>query len=157
MENICFCTYLTFALISQLTIATRLGYAKARSTAVFIEVQSKARTLGIVIYRCCLLEAGKDVIREDKSRQIDREYLTGQKGKVEASYTILSSTLTCALRVRLTAFKVAIWCCANGTHKRRQVGSGILRLERRSTQSITVICPGCSDFLSLVLCLCDPG
>jgi hypothetical protein len=152
-----FCQLSLLALVSRLTIAIQIGYAKARSTAVFIVGKNKTETLGIGIYRRCSLEAGKDVIHEAKSRQIDKEYLTGQKGKLEASYTILSNTLTCALRVRLTVFKVAI-CVVQMEHIRAvNWDSGILRLECRSTQSITAICPGCSHFLSVVLCLSDPG
>lgn len=99
---------------------------------------------------------GKHVIREAKSRQIDREYLTGKKWNLEASYTILSSTLTWALCVRLTVFKVAIWCRANGAHKRRHLGSDLLRLERRLARSIAATCPGCSAFSSLVVYPGDP-
>jgi predicted Na+-dependent transporter len=64
VENVCLCTYIAFALVSRLIIATQLGYTEARSTAVFIEGKSKVKTLGIGIYRRCSLEAGKDVSRE---------------------------------------------------------------------------------------------
>jgi hypothetical protein len=40
------------------------------------------------------------VIREGKSKQIDREYLAGKKRTVEASYSIGPSTLIRALWVR---------------------------------------------------------
>jgi hypothetical protein len=99
---------------------------------------------------------GKHVIREAKSRQIDREYLTGKKWKLEASYTILSSTLTWALCMRLTVFKVAIWCRADGAPKRRHLGSDLLRLERRLARSIAATCRGCSAFSSLVVYPDDP-
>lgn len=109
MENLSFITYLSFTLVSRLTMAIHIGYATTRSTAVFIEGTSKAKMLDIGIYWRCSLEAGKDVISEAKARHIDRTYLTGRKWELEASYTILSSKLTCALRVRLTVFEVAIW------------------------------------------------
>lgn len=73
------------------------------------------------------------------------EYLTGKKWNLEASYTILSSTLTWALCVRLTVFKVATWCCANGAHERRHLVWDLLRLAYRLTQSITAAYPGRSD------------
>ena len=50
MENLYVCSYLTFALVTRLTIAIRIGNATARSSAVFIEGKSKAKTLGIGIY-----------------------------------------------------------------------------------------------------------
>jgi len=109
VENLSFITYLSFTLVSRPIIAIHIGYAKARSTAVFIEGTSKAKMLDIGIYWRCSLEAGKNVIAEAKSRHTDRTYLTGRKGESEASYTILSSKPTCALRVHLAVFKVAIW------------------------------------------------
>jgi hypothetical protein len=99
---------------------------------------------------------GKHVIREGKSRQIDREVVTEKKWNLEASYTILSSTLTWALCVRLTVFKVATWCRANGTHKRRHLVSDLLRLERRLARSIAATYPGCLAFSSLVVYSGDP-
>jgi len=99
---------------------------------------------------------GKHVIREGKSKQIDRQYLPWKKWNVEASYTILSSSLTWALCVRLTVFKVATGCRANGAHKRRHLVSDLLRLERRLARSIAATCPGCSAFSSLVVYPGDP-
>src|SRR5450631_4211888 len=96
------------------------------------------------------------IIREGKSRQIDRERLTGTKCNLEASYMILSSTLTWALCVRLTVFNVATWSRVNGAHKRRHLVSDLLRLERRLARSIAATCPGCSAFSSLVVCPGDP-
>ena len=128
-------------LLSRFTTATRIGNATARSSAVFIKGTSKAKTLGIGIYWHCSLEAGKHVIHAAKSRQIDREYLTGKKWNLEATYFVLSNTLTCALCVRLAAGTVVVWGRPNGAHKRRQLGSHLLRLERRLTQSITSIRP----------------
>jgi hypothetical protein len=58
------------------------------------ESKSKTTTLGIGTYCHCSLEAGKHGIRESKSKQIDRQYLPRKKWNLEASYTILSSTLT---------------------------------------------------------------
>ena len=49
----------------------------------------------------------------------------------------------------LGSFKVAGLGRANGAHKRRQLGSDLLRLERRLAQSITATCPGCSAVSSL--------
>ena len=102
------------------------------------------------------MDTGKHVIHESKSRQIDKEYLTGKKWNLEASYTILSSTLTWALCVRLTVFKVATWCRANGAHRRRHLVSDFLRLDRRLARSIAATCPGCSTFSSLVIHPDDP-
>jgi hypothetical protein len=50
VENLYCCSYLAFALVIGLTIAIRIGNATARSSAVFIEGKSKAKTLGIGIY-----------------------------------------------------------------------------------------------------------
>jgi hypothetical protein len=50
VENPHSCSYLAFALVIRLTIAIRIGNATARSSAVFIEGKSKAKTLGIGIY-----------------------------------------------------------------------------------------------------------
>ena len=58
--------------------------------------------------------------------------------------------------MRLTVFKVAIWCRADGAPKRRHLGSDLLRLERRLARSIAATCPGCSAFSSLVVCPDDP-
>jgi len=41
VENVLLCTYLAFVLLSRLTIAIRVGNAKARSSAVFIDGKSK--------------------------------------------------------------------------------------------------------------------
>jgi len=66
VENLYFCSYLTFALVTRLTIAIRIGNATARSSAAFVEGKSKAKTLGIGIYWHCSLEARKRVSREAK-------------------------------------------------------------------------------------------
>jgi hypothetical protein len=50
VENLYFCSYLDFVLLIRLTIAIRIGNATARSSAVFIDGKSKAKTLGIGIY-----------------------------------------------------------------------------------------------------------
>ena len=50
VENLYFCSYLAFVLLIRLTIAIRIGNATARSSAVFIEGKSKAKTLGIGTY-----------------------------------------------------------------------------------------------------------
>ena len=50
MENLYFCSYLAFALVTRLTIAIRIGSVKTRSSAVCIEGKSKADTLDIAIY-----------------------------------------------------------------------------------------------------------
>ncbi len=50
VDNLFVGTYLAFVLLSRLTIAIRIGNAKARSSAVFIEGKSKDKTLGIGIY-----------------------------------------------------------------------------------------------------------
>ena len=50
MENLYFCSYLAFVLVIRLIIAIRSGSTKARSSAVFIEGKSKAKTLGVGIY-----------------------------------------------------------------------------------------------------------
>lgn len=99
------------------------------SSTVIIEGRRKVNTLGIGIDLRWSLEAGKHVIRDGKSRQIDREYLTGKKWNVKASYTILSNTLIWTLCVRLTVFNGATWSRANGAHKRRHLISDLLRLE----------------------------
>jgi len=55
------------------------------------------------------------------------------------------------LGARLIVINVAIWCRANGAHKRHLLGSDLLRLERRLARSIAVTCPGSSTFLPLVV------
>ena len=45
VENLYFCDYLAFVLLSRITIAIRIGNAKARASAVFIEGRRKAKTL----------------------------------------------------------------------------------------------------------------
>jgi hypothetical protein len=50
VDNLLFCTYLAFVLLSRLIIAIRLDNAKVLYSAVFIEGKSKATTLGIGIY-----------------------------------------------------------------------------------------------------------
>ncbi len=76
MENVCFCSSSAFALVSGFTITVRIGSVTARPTAVLIGGKSKAETLDSPHLLTLLIGAGKHVIREDKSRQIDREYLT---------------------------------------------------------------------------------
>jgi hypothetical protein len=78
----------------RLTTAIRIGNAKGRSWAALLKVKARQKTLGIGTYCRRSLEMGKHVIREGKSKQIDRQYLRWKKWNVEASYTILSSTLT---------------------------------------------------------------
>ena len=51
-----------------------------------------------------------------KSRQIDRECLPRKKWNVEANYTILSSTLTCASCAHFVTIKVAVWAHVNRAH-----------------------------------------
>ena len=52
------------------------------------------------------------------------------------SYTILSSTPTGASCAHFAAIKIAIWGHANGLHSYHLSGLDVLRLERRSGQSI---------------------
>jgi hypothetical protein len=79
VENLYFYSCHAIVLLIRLTTAARIGSAKVRSWAVFIEGRSKARTVGIDTYGHCSLDAGRQVILDCKSVRIDREYLTSKK------------------------------------------------------------------------------
>jgi hypothetical protein len=66
-KNLHFYSCHAIVLFIRLTTAIRVGSAKARSWAVFIEGRGEAKTAGIDTYEHCSLDAGKHVTLDCKS------------------------------------------------------------------------------------------